>query len=56
MLSERAVSFEVELPPGPPFREVMLESERSFVPDRVQKNGDRRRLALRVYGFRLAPL
>jgi hypothetical protein len=55
-LDRRAVSFDVELPEGPAFRELTLESERSFVPDRVQKNGDRRRLALRVYGFRLAPL
>lgn len=54
--NESAFSLEVELPPGAPFREVLLQSERAFVPDRHQRNGDRRRLALRVYAFRLTPL
>jgi hypothetical protein len=53
--NEKAFSLELELPPGAPFREVLLKSDRSFVPDRVQRNGDRRRLALRVYDFRIAP-
>jgi hypothetical protein len=35
------------------FREVVLASERSFVPDDIQKNGDRRHLAVRVYRFDL---
>jgi len=56
VLKESAYRLEVELPPGAPFREVLLQSERAFVPDRFQRNGDRRRLALRVYAFRIAPL
>jgi len=32
-----------------------LASDRSFVPDRVQRNRDGRDLALRVYQFRLEP-
>ncbi len=35
------------------FREVLLTSERSFVPDAIQKNGDLRHLAVRVYSFSL---
>ena len=35
------------------FRELLIETERAFVPDRIQHNGDRRRLGLRVYEFRL---
>lgn len=54
--AERAYRLEVELPPAAkPFREVLLQTERVFVPDRYQRNGDRRRLGLRVYGFRVAP-
>jgi hypothetical protein len=47
--------LEVDLPGGSSFREAALTSDRSFVPDRVQKNRDRRDLALRVYDFRLEP-
>jgi hypothetical protein len=54
--NESAFRVEVELPPGAPFRQVVLTSGRSFVPDRLQRNGDRRRLALRVYTFRITPL
>ena len=43
---------ELDVPPGPP-REVILRSDRDFVPDAVQRNGDRRRLALRVDRFEL---
>ncbi len=38
---------------GRPFHEVILSTRRSFVPDEVQRNGDRRRLAVRVYAFSL---
>jgi len=38
---------------GPAFREVTLSASRSFVPDQVQRNGDQRELALRVYRFSL---
>ncbi len=49
--------FETPLPPGAPeFREVTLATDRTFVPDRVQRNGDRRRLGLRVYELRVEPL
>jgi hypothetical protein len=54
--NEAAFQLEVPLPGGTPFREVLLQSERAFVPDRLQRNGDRRRLALRVYSFRVSPL
>jgi hypothetical protein len=55
--NERAFRLEVELPGGgPPFREVQLQTERAFVPDRHQRNGDRRRLGLRIYAFRVTPL
>ncbi len=37
------------------FREVALTSERGFVPDLIQQNGDLRTLALRVYEFTLEP-
>ncbi len=54
---ERAFRLEVELPGGgAPFHEVQLQTERAFVPDRHQRNGDRRRLGLRVYAFRVTPL
>jgi hypothetical protein len=43
----------LDLAPGPP-RIVILGSDRDFVPDEVQRNGDRRRLALRVDRFELA--
>jgi hypothetical protein len=36
-----------------PFREIVLETDRSFRPDDRQKNGDRRELGLRVYHFDL---
>jgi hypothetical protein len=57
--ARRAVSasgpfrIELDLPPGPP-REVILRSDRDFVPDTVQRNGDRRRLALRIDRFELS--
>lgn len=55
--SARAYSFDVELKPAAlPFREVLLQTERAFVPDHHQRNGDRRRLGLRVYAFRVTPL
>lgn len=53
VLQDRPFRLEVDVPDGPSFREASLTSDRSFVPDRVQKNQDRRELALRVYGFRL---
>jgi hypothetical protein len=55
VLQDRPFRLEVDLPGGPAFREASLTSDRSFVPDRVQKNQDRRELALRVYDFRLEP-
>jgi len=45
--------IELDLPPGPP-REVILRSDRDFVPDTVQRNGDRRRLALRIDRFEIS--
>jgi hypothetical protein len=42
--------LELDLPAGPP-REVVLRSDRDFDPDAVQRNGDRRRLALKVFRF-----
>ena len=41
--NESAFQLEVLLPAGAPFREVLLQSERVFVPDRMQRNGDRTR-------------
>jgi hypothetical protein len=55
VLRDRPFRLEVDLPDGSAFREATLTSDRSFVPDRVQKNRDRRDLALRVYDFRLEP-
>jgi hypothetical protein len=55
VLQDRPFRLVVDLPDGPSFREAALTSDRSFVPDRVQKNRDRRDLALRVYDFRLEP-
>jgi len=49
--------FELELPipeAGLPFRELILSVERGFIPDEIQRNGDRRRLALRVYRFEIS--
>lgn len=49
-------SVEVALDQGTsPFREVVLEATRDFVPDDHQWNGDRRRLALRVHHFSISP-
>lgn len=44
--------LEMDLPPGPP-REVVLRADRDYVPDAVQRNGDRRRLALRIHRFEI---
>jgi hypothetical protein len=55
VLVDRPFRLEVDVPGGSSFREASLTSDRSFVPDRVQKNRDRRELALRVYDFRLEP-
>ncbi len=44
--------LELALPPGPP-RMVTLRSDRDFVPDATQRNGDRRRLALRIERFEI---
>ena len=44
--------FRLELVAVPgPAREVVLRADREFVPDEVQRNGDRRRLALKVDYF-----
>ena len=45
--------IELDVPPGPP-REVILRSDQDFVPDAVQRNGDRRRLALRIHRFEIS--
>ncbi len=45
--------IELDVPPGPP-REVILRSDQDFVPDAVQRNGDRRRLALRIDRFEIS--
>jgi hypothetical protein len=45
--------LELDVPPGPP-REVVLSSDQDFVPDAVQRNGDRRRLALRIDRFEIS--
>jgi len=55
VLQDRPFRLEVDVPAGAAFREAVVASDRSFVPDRVQKNRDRRDLALRVYNFRLEP-
>ena len=45
--------IELEVPPGPP-REAILRSDQDFVPDAVQRNGDLRRLALRIERFEIS--
>ena len=45
--------IELDVPPGPP-REAILRSDRDFVPDAVQHNGDLRRLALRIERFEIS--
>ena len=52
-LDQARFRIETPLEPGAPFREVLLESDQAFVPDKLQFNGDRRRLSVRVYSFRL---
>jgi len=47
--------LQVELDGGRELQEVVVASDRSFVPDRIQRNGDRRELALRVYRFEALP-
>jgi hypothetical protein len=47
--------MQVELDGAREFQEVVVSSDRSFVPDRIQRNGDRRELALRVYRFEVRP-
>lgn len=54
VLRERPFHFEIELT-EPGFVELVVRSDRSFMPDLFQKNGDRRELALRVYRFELVP-
>lgn len=57
--ARRAVSasgpfrIELDVPPGPP-REAILRSNQDFVPDAVQRNGDLRRLALRIDRFEIS--
>jgi hypothetical protein len=53
-LVERPFQLEVPLDPGMRFAAIELRSSRSFVPDDRQKNGDMRKLALRVYSMRVA--
>ena len=53
VLQDRPFHLEIDLADGSAFREAALTSDRSFVPDRVQRNRDRRDLALRVYEFRV---
>lgn len=49
---QRRFRLEAQVEAGPsPFRELTLRADRTFVPDRIQHNRDRRRLALRVYTF-----
>jgi hypothetical protein len=48
-------ALEVELDGTREFPEVVVASDHSFVPDRLQRNGDRRELALRAYRFELRP-
>ncbi|HEV8253442.1 MAG TPA: hypothetical protein VGQ78_01700 [Vicinamibacteria bacterium] len=55
VVQERRFVLQLELDGANEFTEVVLSSERSFVPDRRQRNGDRRELALRVYRFELQP-
>ncbi len=52
-LDQPRFRIETPLEPGAPFREALLESDQAFVPDKLQYNGDRRRLSVRVYAFRL---
>jgi hypothetical protein len=51
--TEGRFRLELAADPGPP-REVTLRSDREFVPDDAQHNGDRRRLALKVYSFEVS--
>jgi hypothetical protein len=53
VLADGRFRLELEADPGPP-REVTLAADREFVPDDVQRNGDRRRLALKVYSFEVS--
>ena len=47
--------FRLELVAAPgPAREVVLRADREFVPDEVQRNGDRRRLAVKVDYFEVS--
>ena len=51
-LERREFSVFAQLPSGSePFRVLELSTDRTFVPDRIQRNGDRRKLGLRVYGM-----
>ncbi len=53
-LNERRFHLEAVFKGGDqPFHEIVLSTNRSFVPDAIQKNGDLRLLALRVYEFNL---
>jgi hypothetical protein len=52
VLRERPFKLEARLGAGAPgFQELALTTDRTFVPDEHQRNGDRRRLGLRVYRF-----
>jgi len=51
--SNGAFRLELDLPPGQG-REMILRSDRDFVPDEAQRNGDRRRLAARIYRYVIA--
>jgi hypothetical protein len=47
-------SWRIDLPARPsdsPFVQVALDSDRSFVPDEIQHNGDTRRLTVRIYSL-----
>ena len=53
-LNERRFRLEAVFKGGDPaFHEIVLSTSRGFVPDAIQKNGDLRLLALRVYTFKL---
>jgi hypothetical protein len=55
VLDQRSFRMELTLEAADhPFQEVTLHCDRRFVPDLIQRNGDRRELSLRLYRFEVS--
>jgi hypothetical protein len=53
VVAQPAFRLETLLPEGRSFRETQIVTDRTFIPDLLQRNGDLRQLGVRIYRFEL---